>query len=81
MSLTPKGNFLVAGNNPNANTNLTVQFPSEFRVEILDPPFMSVARPKILDTPKKIGFNQQFTVPVSIPSELDASKIQGVLPS
>ncbi|CAL1711882.1 unnamed protein product [Somion occarium] len=79
VTLTPQGNFFVAGSNPNVDTNLTVEFSSEFRVESLDPPFMSVPRPRILTAPSKIGFGKRFTVPVSIPSNLKASNIQVAL--
>ncbi|KAI0774648.1 glyoxal oxidase N-terminus-domain-containing protein [Trametes elegans] len=72
ITLTPQGNFLVAGSNPNANTTVGpgIKFPSEFRVQTLDPPFMFVPRPKILSTPEKLGFNKTFTVPISLPLEL-----------
>ncbi|CAL1711813.1 unnamed protein product [Somion occarium] len=81
VTLTPQGNFLIAGSNPNDMTNLTasVKFKSEFRVETLDPPFMFVARPRILNVPSKIGFSQRFTVPVSIPTNLRAAKIEVAL--
>ena len=38
---------------------------------------MFVPRPQILDAPKKIGFGKQFTVPVSIPADLQVQKVQG----
>ncbi|KAF4598452.1 hypothetical protein EYR38_006854 [Pleurotus pulmonarius] len=76
ITLTPQGNFLVAGNNPNANTNTTVEFASEFRVETLDPPFMFVERPKLLSMPKKLRFGQRVSVPISIPRTLRASNIK-----
>ncbi|KAJ3555853.1 hypothetical protein NM688_g2347 [Phlebia brevispora] len=79
VTLTPQGNFLVAGSNPNDNTNLTVKFPSEFRVETLDPPFIFVERPSINSVPEKIGFGETFTVPVTIPSNLKTSNIQVAL--
>lgn len=52
---------------------------SEFRVEFLNPPFMTTARPKLLTVPKQITFNQKFTVDVDIPANLKASSIQGKL--
>ncbi|EIW61178.1 glyoxal oxidase precursor [Trametes versicolor FP-101664 SS1] len=72
ITLTPQGNFLIAGSNPNGNTTVGpgIKFPSEFRVQTLDPPFMFVERPKILNTPAKLAFNKKFTVPISIPSTL-----------
>jgi hypothetical protein len=80
VTLTPQGNFLIAGSNPNGNTTLPgpgVTFPSEFRVETLDPPFMFMERPTIDSMPTKLGFGKTFTVPITIPSSLQTSKVQG----
>ena len=82
VTLTPQGNFLIAGSNPNPNTTFAapgVKFPSEFRVQTLDPPFMFVERPKILSMPEKIGFGKRITVPISVPSSLSrpGAKLQG----
>lgn len=79
VTLTPQGNFLVAGSNPNGNTTLPgpgVKFPSEFRVELLQPPFMFVERPNIDDMPTKLAFGSTFTVPVTIPANLTGA-LQG----
>ncbi|KAI0757976.1 glyoxal oxidase precursor [Fomes fomentarius] len=75
ITLTPQGNFLVSGSNPNNSTMITsgVKFPSEFRVQLLNPPFMFVARPEILDMPKKLGFGESVTVPISLPDSLNRS--------
>ncbi|KAI0355513.1 glyoxal oxidase precursor [Trametes cingulata] len=72
ITLTPQGNFLIAGSNPNGNTTIGpgIKFPSEFRVQTLDPPFMFVDRPKILSMPEKLAFNKKLTVPVSLPLAL-----------
>ncbi|KAM5542440.1 hypothetical protein V8D89_003899 [Ganoderma adspersum] len=72
ITLTPQGNFLVAGSNPNGNftADPSLKFPSELRVETLDPPFMFVDRPKILGAPEKIPFGSRVTVPISLPLEL-----------
>ena len=80
VTLTPQGNFLIAGNNPNNDVNLTVPFSSEFRVETLDPPFMQLNRPKILSMPKNLKFNSRVTVPIALPLELSlpGSKVQGM---
>lgn len=81
INLTPQGNFLIAGSNPNMNTTVGpgVKFPSEFRVQTLDPPFMFVDRPKIGATPKKLAFNKKVTVPISLPLALTrpGAKVQG----
>ncbi|KAF4586520.1 hypothetical protein EYR38_010799 [Pleurotus pulmonarius] len=77
ITLTPQGNFLIAGSNPNGNTTMTgVKFPSEFRVETLDPPFMNAERPKLVSVPKKLAFGQKVSVPISIPRGLRARDIK-----
>ncbi len=78
--LTPQGNFLVAGSNPNNSTLIdNVKFPPELRVQMLNPPYMSVSRPKILDIPEKLGYGQNVTVPITLPKALNGSgaKVQG----
>ncbi|KAI0316600.1 glyoxal oxidase N-terminus-domain-containing protein [Amylostereum chailletii] len=81
VTLTPQGNFLIAGSNPNGNATLPgpgIKFPSEFRVETLDPPFMFVERPTLGSLPAKVGFGEQVTVSITIPSSLQASKVQAL---
>ncbi|KAI8989902.1 glyoxal oxidase precursor [Trametes punicea] len=72
VTLTPQGNFLIAGSNPNNHTTIGagIKFPSEFRVQTLDPPFMFVDRPQILSMPEKIAFGKNITVPISVPLAL-----------
>ncbi|KAF8173873.1 glyoxal oxidase precursor [Mycena galopus ATCC 62051] len=67
-SLTPSGNILLAGSNPNVNVNETVKFPTEFRVQYLNPPYMSLERPTLSGVPTKIAFDSKFTVQVTIPN-------------
>jgi len=50
---------------------------SEFRVEYLNPPFMSAQRPIIFNIPSKIGYNKLFKVDVSIPKSLKTNPIKG----
>ncbi|PFH46926.1 copper radical oxidase [Amanita thiersii Skay4041] len=78
-TLTPMGNIMIAGSNPNAMIVSTGKFPSELRVEYLNPPYMTVERPALLKVPKKIGFHEIFTVGVSIPDGLDTSSIKVAL--
>ncbi|KAF8173870.1 glyoxal oxidase precursor [Mycena galopus ATCC 62051] len=67
-SLTPSGNILLAGSNPNVMVNETVKFPTEFRVQYLNPPYMSLQRPTLSGVPIKIAFDSKFTVQVTIPN-------------
>ena len=80
-SLTPQGNFFIGGSNPNNGSNFTTgfEFPTELRIQTLDPPFMFVPRPRILDMPAKIGFGQRVSVPISVPNNLNRrdANVQG----
>ncbi|KAJ3517317.1 hypothetical protein NLJ89_g578 [Agrocybe chaxingu] len=78
-SLTPQGNILIAGSNPNRLVVNGTKFGTEFRVEYLNPPFMSLERPAMANVPAKIAFNTPFTIDVSIPRNLEASNIQVAL--
>ncbi|KAF9457740.1 copper radical oxidase [Collybia nuda] len=79
VSLTPNGNIFVGGSNPNFGVIMNATFNSEFRVEYLNPPYMSVARPTLHNVPVTIPFNHAFTVPVVIPTNLKSTKVQVAL--
>ncbi|KXN92579.1 hypothetical protein AN958_04789 [Leucoagaricus sp. SymC.cos] len=79
VTLTQKGNIMIAGSNPNVQVVNGTKFHSEFRVEYLNPPYMTVDRPQISNTPKKIAFNTKFHVDVSIPSHLRKGSIKVAL--
>ena len=77
ITLTPQGNFLIAGSNPNDNTTVGAKFNSEFRVQTLDPPFMKVPRPRLLSMPKKLRFGQRVSIPISVPPSLLGRDVKG----
>ncbi|KAK7449324.1 hypothetical protein VKT23_013467 [Stygiomarasmius scandens] len=77
-SLTPNGNIFIAGSNPHGGQVMDVEFPSEYRVEYLNPPYMTVSRPSMTDVPQRVDFNQRFSVGVNIPNNLNASSVQGI---
>ncbi|KAJ6487983.1 glyoxal oxidase N-terminus-domain-containing protein [Mycena sanguinolenta] len=83
VTLTPQGNLLLAGNNPNGNVTIVPPgqpgFSSEFRVQTLDPPFMQMARPTLTNVPSKIAFNSKFTIDINIPAGLSTSSIKVAL--
>ncbi|KAJ3555692.1 hypothetical protein NP233_g12148 [Leucocoprinus birnbaumii] len=81
VTLTPNGNILIAGSNPNNGIVNDTIFHSEFRVEYLNPPYINVARPRLSNVPKRLNFNQEITVDVAIPPGLNkqASSIQVAL--
>ncbi|KAJ6544310.1 glyoxal oxidase precursor [Mycena capillaripes] len=72
VTLTPSGNLLLAGSNPNVNVNESVKFPTEFRVQYLNPPWMSQSRPTLSGVPTKIAFDTKFTVRVTLPAHVAA---------
>ncbi|GLB37988.1 putative protein with domain of unknown function (DUF1929) [Lyophyllum shimeji] len=79
VSLTPSGNIFIAGSNPNGGVMNNTRFSSEFRVQYLNPPFMSVARPVLRNVPKTLPFNHAFTVSVDLPAGLKATNVQVAL--
>jgi hypothetical protein len=50
---------------------------SELRVETLNPPFMTMARPVITKAPSQILFNQAITLNIDIPKGLNTANMQG----
>ncbi len=50
---------------------------SECRVEYLDPPYMAMERPTATGFPKRIDYNTEFTVNVTIPANLNKKNIKG----
>ncbi|KAF9033576.1 copper radical oxidase [Panaeolus papilionaceus] len=78
-TLTPMGNILIAGSNPNGLVVNGTEFHTEFRVEYLNPPFMSEQRPVVNQIPSKIAFHQLFNIDIDIPANLKASTIQVAL--
>ncbi len=66
-TLTPRGNIMIAGSNPNLDRS-EVRCGTEYRVEWLDPPYMSQHRPKILGAVKNVEFNKTFQLRISIPN-------------
>ncbi|KAF5352136.1 hypothetical protein D9758_009234 [Tetrapyrgos nigripes] len=73
VSLLPGGNIFIAGSNPGNGVHFNDKFPSEFRVEYLNPPYMTVARPSMSNVPEKVAYNDKFTVDIEIPEGLNTS--------
>ncbi|KAJ7659856.1 glyoxal oxidase N-terminus-domain-containing protein [Mycena rosella] len=79
VTLTPQGNVWVGGSNPNTNFTLPapgIKFPSETRIETLDPPFMFMERPTVGSLPRTIPFGSDVTVSITIPSALAAKSVK-----
>ncbi|KAG6487296.1 hypothetical protein ZIOFF_055882 [Zingiber officinale] len=67
-AVLPDATVLVAGSNPNPSYNYTAKYPTEFRVERFEPPYLdpalAVHRPKISEgsTPASVSYQQGFSV-------------------
>ncbi|KAJ7100820.1 glyoxal oxidase precursor [Mycena belliarum] len=80
-SLTAKGNVMVAGSNPHpavVEPPTTLSFPTEFRVEFLNPDFITnhAARPVIHSAPSQLHFNQKASLRVTVPQSLLAGPMK-----
>lgn len=75
-TLTPIGNIMIAGSNPNLDRS-EVEYGTEYRVEWLNPPYMTMNRPSFVSfVPGRIGFNQVVDLEVRIP--LSAAIVEGM---
>ncbi|CAK5277326.1 unnamed protein product [Mycena citricolor] len=73
-TLTPRGNVMIAGSNPNLDRSEIV-YGTEYRVEWLNPPYMTNPRPEITGLPEKLGYGAQFKIDVKLPSTSSDIKI------
>ncbi|KAF9023852.1 copper radical oxidase [Rhodocollybia butyracea] len=73
VTLTPSGSIFLAGSNPNPTVVENATFNTEFRVEFLNPPFTTRSRPTFSGFPEQAAFNQNVTVDIDIPGDLDTS--------
>ncbi|KAL0574683.1 hypothetical protein V5O48_007268 [Marasmius crinis-equi] len=64
-SLTPRGNVMIAGSNPNLDRS-EVAYGTEYRVEWLNPPYMTKRRPDIVGfrTVEKVEFGKTVDIRV-----------------
>ncbi|KAF8205560.1 glyoxal oxidase precursor [Mycena galopus ATCC 62051] len=80
-SVTAKGNIMVAGSNPHpavVEPPTTLSFPTEFRVQYLNPDFITnnAPRPLIQSAPTQILFNKKATLKVTVPPSLLLGEIK-----
>ncbi|THV00165.1 hypothetical protein K435DRAFT_837442 [Dendrothele bispora CBS 962.96] len=76
-SMTPNGTVLIAGSNPNDDVEPDNEFPTEYRLEWLSPPYMTHVRPSYTGLPETFDYNSQITLDVDIPQ--DAQNVSVVL--
>ena len=75
-TLTPNGDIMIAGSNPNFDRS-EVAYGTEYRVEWLRPPYMNKQRPVIEAAPRTLDFAQRVEVQVNIPESLRNEKFKG----
>lgn len=63
-TLTPKGDVMIAGSNPNLDRS-EVQYGTEYRVEWLSPPYMAGERPQIFHMPRIIRYGREMKMKVN----------------
>ncbi|KAL5633213.1 hypothetical protein ACGC1H_003644 [Rhizoctonia solani] len=73
-TLLPSGAILIGGSNPNDAVE-TRLWPSEYRVEYLNPSYMFAKRPTYSGLPAMVNYGTTFTLSVSIPSSTGPVKV------
>ncbi|KZV71831.1 copper radical oxidase [Peniophora sp. CONT] len=66
-TLTPKGDVMIAGSNPNLDRS-EIEYGTEYRVEWLEPPYMTAERPTVEGIPQKLGFGETIELKVHLPA-------------
>jgi hypothetical protein len=75
-TLTPAGDIMIAGSNPNLDRS-EERYGTEYRVEWLAPPYMGLERPSILGQVNQIGFGETVHVDVTLTSR-GSKEIRGL---
>ncbi|KAF8738930.1 Copper radical oxidase, partial [Rhizoctonia solani] len=73
-TLLPSGAILIGGSNPNDDME-TRPWPSEYRVEYLNPSYMFAERPTYTGLPAVVNYGATFTLSVSVPSSTATVKV------
>lgn len=76
-TLTPGGDVMVAGSNPNLDRS-EVKYGTEYRVEWFGPPYMAMSRPEILEGAKRLEFGKTAKWTVKL-THKDPGQIRGML--
>lgn len=78
-TLTTTGDILITGSNPNADVS-TATFATEYRVEVMSPPYQKKSKPTFRWCPKNILFTKSFKIIMEkFPSDTKLSDISVVL--
>ncbi|KAG6817810.1 hypothetical protein H0H87_003218 [Tephrocybe sp. NHM501043] len=74
-TLTPAGDIMITGSNPNLDRS-EIKYGTEYRVEWLSPPYMRMKRPEIIGKVAQIDFEGEVKVRAAIPSG-SVNKVKG----
>ncbi|KAL5533055.1 hypothetical protein ACEPAF_4831 [Sanghuangporus sanghuang] len=66
-TLTPSGAIMIAGSNPNLDRS-EERYGTEYRVEWINPPYMTQERPVIADPPQQFGFGGTVSLRIQWPA-------------
>ncbi|KAJ7775159.1 copper radical oxidase [Mycena metata] len=66
-TLTPNGDIMIAGSNPNLDRS-EVEYGTEYRVEWLRPPYMTKPRPQMMDVPEQLQFGETVEITIQLPT-------------
>jgi len=64
-TLTPAGDVMVAGSNPNLDRS-EMKYGTEYRVEWISPPYMKKKRPQVVKGVQRIGFGEIVKIKVRL---------------
>ncbi|KAL1924609.1 uncharacterized protein VTP21DRAFT_4263 [Calcarisporiella thermophila] len=66
--LVPTGQILVAGSNMHREQQMTGKYPTEYRVEMYNPPYLFTdqPRPEILKAPKEVTLGEEYTLLIDL---------------
>ncbi|KZW01402.1 hypothetical protein EXIGLDRAFT_603030 [Exidia glandulosa HHB12029] len=66
-SVLPSGAIVIAGSNPNNDVVTNVKFSTEYRLEILFPPYITMSRPVFVGLPARATWGQIVSLVVRLP--------------
>ncbi|KAL5529142.1 hypothetical protein ACEPAG_5116 [Sanghuangporus baumii] len=68
-TLTPSGAIMIAGSNPNLDRS-EERYGTEYRVEWINPPYMTQDRPVIVDPPQQAEFGKTISLRIQWPANM-----------
>ena len=69
-----KNALMRSGSNPNRGVT-TVSFPTEYRIEYISPPYLSMPRPTFSGLPGRLNYGNDVALSVALPSGTTAAQV------